>query len=272
MFKVLLSKKYDLVFFSPHLDDIVFSCGGLVLKSIGQKKKVLIITVFSGIGKQFTSKSGKDFIYASGYHTPSELFEQRKLEDHQASKLIGFDYLHLDYPDAIFRDTNMLFFRSLLYPHGPFTALHKKDIHTERQILLSIKEIIKSIKKESTYYYFPLGIGGHVDHILLNQISRDLQIYNKYYYEEFPYIISAYPPINQALNWERYDTTIIKLNRMEVKQKLMAMEAYTSQIKSTFGKQTNFRFFYNHRYSPNIEMYYQQKNSIGSASSERQQQ
>ncbi len=41
------AKKYDQIFISPHIDDAVFSCGGLISKFVNKKQNVLVVTFYN---------------------------------------------------------------------------------------------------------------------------------------------------------------------------------------------------------------------------------
>ena len=100
MFKIC-TKKYDHIFFSPHLDDVTLSCGGLITKL--HKAKILVVTIFSGIDEGKTSNFGKQFIFLSGFNNARDFIESRKSEEKRVARFLGYDFLFLNYPDAIFR-------------------------------------------------------------------------------------------------------------------------------------------------------------------------
>ncbi len=159
-----------ILYISPHLDDVILSCGSTIAEQCKNGNLVTVATIFS---------SGND---KSNHST-------RRENDINAIKKIGASHRHLCYIDAPFRSEKYFSFSTLLYYH---------DYPTELSLLNNIiKNIIQVIKSNSfDKCYFPLGIGGHIDHNLafytgLNIL--DLNVCECLFYEDFPY--------NQIGNW-----------------------------------------------------------------------
>ena len=85
----LRKSKYKIVIVSPHLDDAVFSCGGLIAENADQ---CLVINIFT----DFPNLESNKFV-ASGIH--------RKEEEMMAGGFLKYDSIFLDLSDAVHRLT-----------------------------------------------------------------------------------------------------------------------------------------------------------------------
>ena len=123
---------YDALFFSPHLDDAVLSCGGLIGQLANQKKKVLVVTIFTA-GQELApmSQDATQFTRQSKAKNATTLFRTRKSEDRKALSLLDADFLHLEYIDALWRTTQ----NSQLYPSFEHIFSGKIDRHDLSMIL-----------------------------------------------------------------------------------------------------------------------------------------
>lgn len=79
-----MTNKYEAIFVSPHLDDAILSCGGLIAKLTKEKKRILIVTVFT-----------------KGINTV------RIKDDMEVCKTLGADYLHLGFVDEVKRRSRL---------------------------------------------------------------------------------------------------------------------------------------------------------------------
>jgi len=159
-----------ILYISPHLDDVILSCGSTIAKQCQKGNLVTVATIFS---------SGND---KSNHST-------RRENDTNAVKKIGASHKHLGYIDAPFRSEKYFSFSTLLYYHD-----YPAEISLLNDIIKSIIQVIKRDNFDKCY--FPLGVGGHIDHNLafyagLNIL--DLNVCECLFYEDFPY--------NQIKNW-----------------------------------------------------------------------
>src|SRR3972149_1310758 len=90
------------VYLSPHLDDAVFSCGGLIARQSSGGDDVQVVTIFAGdppVGElpPFAYELHRRW---GGEGSPMGL---RRAEDHVACGRLGASVVHLPIPDAIYR-------------------------------------------------------------------------------------------------------------------------------------------------------------------------
>lgn len=157
---------YDLVFFSPHLDDVVISCAGKILSERAQGKTILVVTLFS---------RGDDTA------ARSHLYERRRAEDALAMERLGVDYLWLDFPDAPVRNVRYKTFESINM------GRQDTDAPMQAQIEEAISSLLARVKAQQVF--FPLAVGTHVDHLITHEcyknFSANAQII---FYEDRPYV------------------------------------------------------------------------------------
>lgn len=147
------------IFISPHLDDAIFSCAGLIQKLIKESTPVEIITVF-----------------AQSDLSQNDLYLNRQEEDKKAARTLGASIQHLNFLDGPFRiDNPKMLFQSL---------------DNEKQTIESVTEKVKEIfyNNSKAIYYAPLGVGWHKDHLItfgaaVSAIPKNSLIF----YEEAPY-------------------------------------------------------------------------------------
>lgn len=128
-----VARSYSEIYFSPHLDNAVLSCGGRIVQEKGQ---VLVVTLFTGEPLSF-SDFGKRLVRKG---LVRGLMRKRREEDKKAAKLLGFDFVHRSFLEAIARKKrgwwqkipNWDFIKNLrfLYPFrcSLFGSLNPQDV------------------------------------------------------------------------------------------------------------------------------------------------
>ncbi len=181
----------DSIYFSPHPDDIILSCGGRLPK----ERSALIVNVFS---KNYSGLTKWDKICG----LKSDPMKKRIREDKKIISGLGFDSIYLDFYDhAVYRDIKE-------------TSRPKKEIIKIRQ---KIKKIIGG-NKEATLI-FPAGIS-HSDHLLLSKIGKNLKR-DLVLYEDLPYGLNA--------DFSRHRKILI--GKKEMGEKINLILEYKTQIK-----------------------------------------
>jgi GlcNAc-PI de-N-acetylase len=143
------------LYVSPHLDDVAFSCAASLLHRAA-KERVIVATVFT---------EGKG---SAG----------RRAEDRRA--LPFAQIVHLGFLDAPDR----------LRIKPGFTSLVLEP-HVDRGLTKSIRQALQPLLREADRAYFPLGVGGHIDHRTVFEAHPP----HAYFYEERPYTLAA--PLRQ---------------------------------------------------------------------------
>lgn len=213
------------VYLSPHLDDVVFSCGGLIFQQANRGEEVLILTICAGEPTADTISSFAEELHSRWEELDSPS-QTRKREDRAACKRIGASYVHLDILDAIYRkDENEID----LYPteisiFGPLSA-------SDTNLIEKVTNHISDLLSRDTILYAPLCFRGHVDHRLTRMAAEALRV-PLHYFRDLPYAGRGYD-VPSYLGIPEGEERLHPLNDDEIATWRNAIMDYTSQF-STF--------------------------------------
>ena len=220
--------KKSFLFISPHLDDAVFSCGGYIGKLCALGHPVRVLTLFSG------SPAGKLSLLARALHVdwnlPKDAAAIRREEDKQALDVLGAQAMHAGFLDCIYR-------RDRMSGKPVYTRLGQilgQEAVEEKQLIEEVAEYFGDTLQEGKYQhaFAPLGLGGHVDHLITHAAVRLAQSRcpqtRFYFYEDLPYAISDAPGDERMSGMRSF--RCIRKDGSE--QKYTAMNQYVSQVKS----------------------------------------
>jgi LmbE family N-acetylglucosaminyl deacetylase len=191
-----ISRQEPLVVLSPHLDDAVLSCGTLMLHAAG-RTEIKVVTIFTEAGPAPYTLSARRYLRQVEAGSASELYRQRQAEDLDALDLIGARYLHAGLPEALFRRRPVGARRRTLarwlpeaghiYPvyrtHVTSGRIASADAVTVNRVSGLIDELLGD---EPAIVLAPLGVGGHVDHVLVRTAAARSAA-TVFYYSDFPY-------------------------------------------------------------------------------------
>jgi glycosyltransferase involved in cell wall biosynthesis/LmbE family N-acetylglucosaminyl deacetylase/SAM-dependent methyltransferase len=220
------------LFFSPHLDDVVLSCGGMIDSLVSRNKSVQVITVFAGDSDEAQVSAFARHLHAKAGST-SDLFEQRRQEDAKALGELGVRNVERwNFTEGPYRRG-----RDGKYLYGSYDELRGEPALEDQSLRETITERVMKLLEEapdSAVLYFPLSLGRHVDHQLLFAIGLQLSAAGKRvrFYEDYPYA-EAYDPDHRELNWLPRTVSI------DLESKLKAAAAYATQIRGLGGSIRN---------------------------------
>jgi LmbE family N-acetylglucosaminyl deacetylase len=230
------TKTGTFVFISPHLDDVIFSCGEFISKLSKEKKDILVITVFSGKPIRKVSNLAKNFHNLWGLN--SKAVEIRKIEDENAMKLFGIKYYYIDEMECIYRfdnNSNYIYFNV----EDITSNKYKIENNTIERIKNRLYERLNTL--DIGNIFVPLGIGRHVDHIIVRKCVEEIFKNNSsiYYYEDIPYV-----HLNNDLKWKPelingLDSKIFEIAEDDWILKLNGIKCYESQISISWGNIEN---------------------------------
>ncbi len=168
------------IYLSPHLDDAVYSCGGLIWEQSQQGRKVEIWTIFAGDppGEPLTG-------LAEELHQKWELGRDavkiRRQEDREACQILDAAQRHFYYQDCIYRTA----------PAGEAYYQTEEDLFAgmdprETELIDDLSARLAEELPRGVEIVVPLGIGNHVDHEITRKAASRL---NRHllYYADFPY-------------------------------------------------------------------------------------
>ncbi len=219
--KDLLSS--PLLLLSPHADDAVLSCGGLLL----EHTDATVVTVFSGDAPQ-PRQGALARLAAPG---------ARRAEDAAAMSKLGCDHQNLNLLDAIDRRDE-----DGLQLYGSMAALFAQVLPADSARCGEIQSALTPMLS-NRILLCPLAVGAHVDHQLCAHAGRRLAAegHSVWFYEDAPYV---FPDTGSAL---RADTVLRAARRLRAnvrgswdmpirtaaKEEILA--CYSSQIETLFG-------------------------------------
>ena len=195
----IINEKIPCYFISPHLDDAIFSAGGLI-NYLSDKTKVEILTVFTEAGPKPYTRFSKKFMKACGFSDADIFFQARRKEDRQICQSLGIGYQHLNFTDVAWRKKQYPNFleKTLgafvpeflhLYPLGR-NFMSGKVVKEDKDMISNIKKTINKYQLivNNFVVFSPLAIGNHVDHVIVRDICKELFSANLIYWTDYPYI------------------------------------------------------------------------------------
>ncbi|MBU2609906.1 MAG: PIG-L family deacetylase [Chloroflexi bacterium] len=169
------------IYISPHLDDAILSCGGLIWEQTHAGTQVEIWTVCTGDPLDGPLSPFAEVLHAewgTGADTPA----RRRQEDMAACRTVGARYRHLSIPDCIYRSG-----QDGAWLYDPNTLMG--EIHpADRPLVETLRAFLAAILKPEDILVCPLTVGGHADHRLtraaVEALERPLR-----YYADIPYLL-----------------------------------------------------------------------------------
>lgn len=217
----------DYIFLSPHLDDVVLSCGAIVYDLVHrQHQTVKIWTIFSGdVPDRPLSPFAREL--HERWQTGAEAPRMRRTEDQLACSRLGAEPSYLMYPDCIYRlrqgTDEPLITRN--------EDLSRLNVETELALVEELcQKIARNLSSDATVIA-PIGIGNHIDHLITRAVAEKLPD-TRFFYADYPYVGSHPEEIFQRLP-KTAVCVQYPLNNLSLANWQYAVEAYTSQI-STF--------------------------------------
>jgi LmbE family N-acetylglucosaminyl deacetylase len=213
------------IYISPHFDDAVLSCGGLIWEQTHSGIPVEILTINAGdppIGPVSDLITRVHTLWKTG--TPQETVQLRRREDQTAARQVGATVQHLNMVDALYRRTNT---GSLIYTQDVFDLIHPREIGVVEETARQISQVLY----ESDIIVCPLALGAHVDHLItcraVESLDRPL-----WYYADIPYLFkheSELAPATEGLISRNFFISNQGLNAWQA-----AIAAHESQLSSLF--------------------------------------
>jgi LmbE family N-acetylglucosaminyl deacetylase len=221
------------VYLSPHLDDAVFSCGGLIAKQAAAGEAVTILTVCAGDPPEDLLPELARALHMVWQTTGSPI-AARRVEDMAASKRLGAGALHLEVFDAIYRLDKS---GEPIYPtfDDVFGPLHPAECDLPQELARSLSSHCPAEAR----LYVPLAIGGHVDHRLTRLAAESLGR-SLFFYRDMPYafrgrLLPAELPEPSGVEY------VINLDKAEIDAWNEAVLEYHSQISSFWDSDSAVR-------------------------------
>jgi LmbE family N-acetylglucosaminyl deacetylase len=226
------------IYLSPHPDDAVFSCGGMIHQQVQAGARVVVVTFCTGdppAGPLSDFAQTLHDRWAPGTHTPAgAIIAARRREDLAALSGLGAETVHLDVPDCIYRLNPATGLPLYASRSAIFGSLHPSEQSLIRRTAGKLSTLLHGFGRH--HLYVPLGVGQHVDHQLTRRAAETAGgVYA--YYEDYPYIAQEsehWPgPGEPGPHGRPLTAELVYLAEPDLCARLDAMTRYESQF-STF--------------------------------------
>lgn len=212
------------IYISPHLDDAVLSAGGFIYEQTQAGNPVEIWTIVCGFPPPGELTPFAQLLHQQwGTRTAEETVNLRRAEDMKAARILGAKTVHLDVPDCIYRrgpDGEPLYLDIYVQPHEAETYLPDQIVQTIAPRLKLDDQLICQ-----------LGVGGHVDHVLVRQavelLKRPLR-----YTADVPYLF--WKPDELAPLVAGMKESLHPITEAGLRAWVEAILAYESQLSTLF--------------------------------------
>ena len=212
------------IYISPHLDDAILSAGGFIYEQTQAGIPVEIWTIVCGFpppGELTPLAQVLHFQWGTG--SAEEAINLRRAEDLEATRIVGAKPVHFDVPDCIYRrspDGEPLYLDIFVQPH-------EAEAHLPDQIAETIVPRLRT----DDQVICQLGIGGHVDHILVRQAAERLNR-SLWYAADVPYLFKQ--PEELAPQVAGMKESLHSITEAGLRAWVEAVLAYKSQLSSIF--------------------------------------
>ena len=225
------------VFLSPHADDAPLSCGAYIATLVERGEPVRIITLM--MGNPAPDFKGTAFTRAleERWEAGVNPYVARRNEDRAAAAVLGAQIDFADFPDAAYRADA---YGNALYPdwQSITTQFNPRDQDFPLKIVQMLapgSSLANPIPNLTMY--FPLGVGGHVDHRIVRDVGK-LLLYHPFigvrFYEDYPYNADdpqALEPALQSFGFALQARTLPSSDAA-IAKKVAAVACYKSQVSS----------------------------------------
>lgn len=247
MDELALSERFEFedfertVVLSPHLDDAVLSCGGL-LDDLSRSDRTTTLTVSVCCGNATDQPAlERAPVDADALRGRVRSAAQRRREDVRAMEELGSNYMHLGFADALYRKSSTS--GNFIYdsPRGAWEHPSIEDATHIEELFVVLQRVCSQMGR--TLLLAPLSIGYHIDHAIAAHVALRLRgdSVDLLLYEDFPYCID--PTIGRDLDdtphnaADRLGETLDTRLAVEIDpaRKVELLELYESQYPVLFA-------------------------------------
>jgi LmbE family N-acetylglucosaminyl deacetylase len=172
----LIEQGMPVVVLSPHLDDAVLWCGALLTYAVS-RTAVTVVTFFTEPGQAPYTTSARRYLRREGGRDADAVFQLRRTQDRAALEPLGITCVHAGLTDALFRrhasggwsrPARLVPELAHIYPSLRLHVTSGRIAGADAGTLREAREIIHTVAGSGLNLVLaPLGVGGHVDHILV---------------------------------------------------------------------------------------------------------
>ncbi|MCL4488719.1 MAG: PIG-L family deacetylase [Chloroflexi bacterium] len=218
---------------SPHFDDAILSCGGLIYaqRQAGQRVGVLTLCANSPRTARLSALAQK---YESAWSESGTGYAHRQAENAAVLSAWRVEDWGCGTPDAIYRAGESGTYyetRSDL-----FDEPDPQDAACVQRIWeATVQQAVEG--SQNVILYAPLGVGRHVDHELARRLGQSLREKGRpvWFYEDYPYIELEPDGLATAQTRCGIRKGSCRVVPIDVQAKIKAVRGYHSQLGRVFG-------------------------------------
>ncbi len=212
------------IYLSPHFDDAVLSCGGLMWEQRQRGEEVFLWTIFAARPESPLSPFAQATHTMWGFAPQDDVVGARRAEDERAARRLGVRVRRFPFLDCIYRLTPD---GEPLYPQSVFVPPHPLEEELPRRIA----DCLARYLTPRDCLVCPLTLGGHVDHVLTRRAAEQLN-FPRRYYADFPYVVQAPQDLSEAV--AAFESDLFPIAEEALRAWWRGIEAYASQLGSVF--------------------------------------
>jgi LmbE family N-acetylglucosaminyl deacetylase len=222
----------DWFFLSPHLDDVVLSCGGLIFDRVQSGDRVTIVTICAGDPPDLPLSPFAISLHAR-WVTGIDTMAVRRAEDMAACQHLGAEGIHLDIPDCIYRRHPETGEALITENDQLFQPLPLHEYSLAKHIATLIDKLIPRLAQ----IVCPLTLGGHIDHHLTRHAAELLKR-PLLFYADYPYLVRDQLNLSEWIlpNWREVH---IPISATGLAAWIQAVTQHQSQISTFWGSQAD---------------------------------
>jgi LmbE family N-acetylglucosaminyl deacetylase len=213
------------IYLSPHFDDAVLSCGGLIFEQTRQGLQAEIWTILAGDPPPGPLSEFAEMNHALwGVTSGGQMVGMRRAEDEAAATIVGARLVHFPFQDCIYRRS----------PKGEW--LYTETVMTlpcpdDQGLPALMAAALKTELGDEDVLVCPLALGGHVDHRLVRQAAESLKL-PLLFYADVPYILND-PKVLETVT-TALECRLQPLPEAALDAWLEGVAAYRSQVDSLY--------------------------------------
>lgn len=215
------------IYLSPHLDDAVLSCGGLIWQQVQNGLRVEIWTIFAG-----SPPAGELTPFARSLHQRwqggNDPAAARRHEDAEACRVLSAGCRHFDFPDCIYR-----FDEAGLPVIRREEDLFQPEYRGEMACSQQLAQRLAHELPDDAILALPVAFGNHIDHQMVRRLAGFLP-HPVWLYADYPYAADDPAAMQNWLNLPG-ETYRLEVASAGLEKWQAAVAAYETQI-STFWK------------------------------------
>jgi len=171
----LIGQGMGVVVLAPHLGDAALSCGAPLTYAVS-RTPVTVVTFFTEGGQAPYARSARRYLRQVGARDAAVAYQWRRDEDRAALEPLGIRCVHAGLTEALFRRRPANLIRTRHTHVWPFYRVHVTSgriVAADAGMLREVREIIHRVAGSGVNLVLaPLGVGGHVDRMLVRTAAQ----------------------------------------------------------------------------------------------------